>query len=195
MTILNLGAGEKRYDGALNVDIMEAPHIDIVADLSVYPWPWTDNSVDGIHASHLLEHFPIDGQEKFIRECHRILKPGGFLRLVVPHCTNMSSLGCFGHWKCFSHDTFQRYLDVQGSIDAYMFKGIRFKTVDQRVNWVWEETVKQNNLNVDDWMRVLVRPLDTVISWLINLGPRWFERFWYPIVGGASEVVWKGIKV
>ena len=87
------------------------------------------------------------------------------------------------------------YLDVQGSIDAYMFKGIRFKTVEQRVNWVWEETVKQNSLNVDDWMRVLVRPLDTIISWLINLGPRWFERFWYPLVGGASEIVWKGTKV
>ena len=37
MIVLNLGAGEKRYDGALNVDVMPAPHIDIVADLSVYP--------------------------------------------------------------------------------------------------------------------------------------------------------------
>ena len=193
--ILNLGAGDKEYPGALNVDVVKADNIDVVLDLGLYPWPWLDNSVDGIHVSHVLEHFPIDKQEQFIRECHRILKPGGFLRIVVPHVTNMASLGCFGHYKCFTHDAFQRYLDDQGRSDQYMFNGIRFKTVEQRVNWVWEETIKKDNLPVQSYIRIFVKPLDKIISWLINLGPRWFERFWYPLVGGASEVVWKGIKV
>lgn len=196
--ILNLAAGEKRYndEGIVNVDLIEGEGIDQVVDLNVFPWVWEDNSIDGIHASHILEHFPIEGAVKFIKECHRILKPGGFLRIVVPHCTNMSSVGCFGHYRTFSHDTLHRYLDGQGRHDCYMFKGIRFKTVEMRVNWVWEEVIKnvQNIPNVDDTLRKLIRPLDFVISKLINMGPRWFERFWWILVGGASEIVWKGIK-
>lgn len=197
MIVLNLAAGEKRYEdeGIINVDLIPGEGIDTLVNLIKFPWPWDDNSIDGIHASHILEHF-LD-HEAFLRECHRILKPGGFLRIVVPHCTNMASTGCLGHYRTFSHDTLHRYLSVQGKQDCYMFEGIKFETVEMRVNWVWEEVVKKVNdiPNLDDKMRVLVRPLDWVISKLINLGPRWFERFWWPLVGGAGEVIWKGRKL
>jgi len=197
MIVLNLAAGNKRYDeeGVVNVDIIASPGIDEIVDLNKFPWKWKDNSVDGIHASHILEHF-LD-HETFLRECHRILKPGGFLRIIVPHCTNMSSVGCLGHYRTFSYDTLHRYLAGGGLHDCYMFQGIKFKTVEMRVNWVWEETVKypKSIPNLDDRLRMIIRPIDKVISWLINLGPRWFERFWWPLVGGASEVVWEGVKV
>lgn len=197
MRVLNLAAGNKRYDdeGVENIDMIQSEGIDHVVDLENFPWPWHDNSIDGIHASHILEHF-LD-HEIFLRECYRILKPGGFLRVVVPHCTNMSSIGCLGHYRTFSHDTLHRYLDGHGLHDCYMFQGIKFKTVEMRVNWVWEETVKhpEGIPNLDDTLRKIIRPLDWLISKMINAGPRWFERFWYPLVGGASEVVWKGEKV
>ena len=195
--ILNLAAGNKRYDdeGVVNVDIIASPGIDEVVDLTKFPWKWEDNTIDGIHASHILEHF-LD-HEKFIRECYRILKPGGFFRIVVPHCTNMSSVGCLGHYRTFSHDTLHRYLSGGGIHDCYMFNDIKFKTIDMHVNWVWEETVKRPNSipNLDDNLRKIIKPLDIVISKLINMGPRWFERFWWPLVGGASEVVWEGVKI
>ena len=195
-TVLNIAAGEKRYDdeGIWNVDLIEGEGIDQVVDLNNHPWPWDDNSIDGIHASHILEHF-LD-HETFLRECHRILKPGGFLRIVVPHCTNMSSVGCLGHYRTFSADTLHRYLCSQGRHDCYMFRDIKFELVEQRVNWVWEEVIKQNSVpNLDDKLRVLIRPLNWIISKMINAGPRWFERFWYPLVGGAAEVVFLGKKL
>jgi len=43
-----------------------------------------DNSVDYIYNSHLLEHlFPDEGLH-FLKECYRILKPGGLIRIVIP---------------------------------------------------------------------------------------------------------------
>lgn len=46
--------------------------------------PHADGSVDAIFTSHMLEHLdPHDGFE-LLRECHRALRPGGILRVVVP---------------------------------------------------------------------------------------------------------------
>ena len=193
--ILNIAAGEKRYEdeGIINVDIVPGEGIDQVVDLMQHPWPWKDNSIDGIHASHILEHF-LD-HEKFIRECHRILKPGGFFRVVVPHCTSMSSVGCLGHYRTFSADTLHRYLAGGGRHDVYMFKDIKFETEYYRVNWIWEETISTGGKRFDAFYRPFLRPLDFIISGMINFSHRMFERFWWPLVGGASEVIWKGIKL
>jgi glycosyltransferase involved in cell wall biosynthesis/predicted SAM-dependent methyltransferase/intein/homing endonuclease len=46
--------------------------------------PYPDDSVDIILASHFLEHLTREEGEKFLRECFRVLKPGGVIRLAVP---------------------------------------------------------------------------------------------------------------
>lgn len=45
--------------------------------------PYPDNSVDVILASHLLEHFSREYGKNFLRECLRVLKDDGVLRLAV----------------------------------------------------------------------------------------------------------------
>ena|SRR5258708_5199575 len=46
--------------------------------------PWAEQSLSFIYTSHLLEHLSrLDG-EGLLRECHRVLKPSGILRVVVP---------------------------------------------------------------------------------------------------------------
>jgi hypothetical protein len=42
---------------------------------------------------------------------------------------------------------------------------------------------------------ILIRIINQIIQKFINLSPRVFERFWCFYVGGASEVVWKGVKL
>lgn len=46
--------------------------------------PIADNSCDGIYASHVLEHLTRSEIELALAETHRILKPNGRFRLVVP---------------------------------------------------------------------------------------------------------------
>lgn len=48
------------------------------------PLPHATGAVDVIYTSHMLEHLFREDAEAFLRECHRVLRPGGVLRLVVP---------------------------------------------------------------------------------------------------------------
>src|SRR6516162_1537826 len=55
---LNLGCGDKRIPGYINVDKFSNP--DLKHDLETFPWPWPDDSVSEILLIHVLEHL---GQE------------------------------------------------------------------------------------------------------------------------------------
>ena len=46
--------------------------------------PFEDQSFDVVYHSHFLEHLERAAAPGFLRECHRVLKPGGILRVVVP---------------------------------------------------------------------------------------------------------------
>ena len=48
------------------------------------PLPWADASFSAVYASHLLEHLFFDEGQRLLRECYRVLKPGGIVRMVVP---------------------------------------------------------------------------------------------------------------
>jgi predicted SAM-dependent methyltransferase len=46
--------------------------------------PHASGTVDVIYSSHMIEHLARDDAWSFLVECHRVLRPGGRLRLVVP---------------------------------------------------------------------------------------------------------------
>lgn len=79
---LNLGGGNQHIAGYQNVDL--TPSADCIHDLSCMPWPFEDASADALIASHILEHFEKADGQLFLRECYRILKPGGILAIAVP---------------------------------------------------------------------------------------------------------------
>ena len=46
--------------------------------------PYDDNSINYIYTSHFLEHVERDEAISIIKECYRVLKPQGVIRIVVP---------------------------------------------------------------------------------------------------------------
>ena len=46
--------------------------------------PFRANSVDAIYTSHVLEHLYLDEAQAVLRECARVLKPEGILRIALP---------------------------------------------------------------------------------------------------------------
>jgi predicted SAM-dependent methyltransferase len=80
---LNFGCGDTRYEGWIGVDQSFAPTVDLALDLR-RRLPFPDASVDLCYSEHFFEHlFPDEGQFH-LTEVHRILKPGGRYRIVVP---------------------------------------------------------------------------------------------------------------
>jgi len=87
---LNFGCGTRELPGNwVNVDKTSNSNVDVVHDLNVFPYPFDDNSVGFIYMNHVLEHLkePYD----VVVECHRILKPGGLLEIIVPHKNHLSA--------------------------------------------------------------------------------------------------------
>jgi SAM-dependent methyltransferase len=48
------------------------------------PLPFPDNSLSVVYASHLLEHLHFEEGQRLLKECYRVLLPGGVVRMVVP---------------------------------------------------------------------------------------------------------------
>lgn len=46
--------------------------------------PVPNESLEVVYSSHLIEHLDISETEVFLSEIHRVLRPGGIIRLVVP---------------------------------------------------------------------------------------------------------------
>jgi len=81
--LLNLGCGDTHHPDWVNVDFTPRRPDVLGYDLS-REIPFPDNTFSTVYHSHLLEHMPKRTALPFLRECFRILRPGGVLRLAVP---------------------------------------------------------------------------------------------------------------
>jgi predicted SAM-dependent methyltransferase len=94
---LEVGSGMKpRLDpGWVNVDVVDFGN-NVVHDLTVFPWPFDDDTFDHVEALDTLEHLPRGdaGLVSAINEMIRVCKPGGLIIIRGPdalypvHCFN-----------------------------------------------------------------------------------------------------------
>lgn len=89
---INLACGGKlcREAGWINADHSPSAKDVIKVDL-LGPLPFPDNTFDVVYHSQFIEHLPSDKAFVFIRECYRILKPNGVLRVVTPDLENQAA--------------------------------------------------------------------------------------------------------
>lgn len=113
---IDLGCGpNKRQDNGpwTGVDSIAFPGVEIVADLTK-SWPFANDSVTEIHASHFLEHLTnFEGKWErvhFFNEMDRVLIPGGKATLIFPHWCSNRYYGDPTHKEPFSEMGFY-YLD------------------------------------------------------------------------------------
>lgn len=85
---LNVGCGAKFHKDWTNVDMVSSsPHV--IRHNLLKGFPFSDNIFDAVYHSQVLEHFPKEEAFKFIKECHRVLKKNGVIRIVVPDLENI----------------------------------------------------------------------------------------------------------
>ena len=67
-TKIDLACGDAKKEGFFGVDIADIEGVDLVHDLTVYPWPIEDNIADEINCSHYIEHIKHDTPLTDIKE-------------------------------------------------------------------------------------------------------------------------------
>lgn len=80
---IDIGGGTKVQEDYLNLDPVhgEGEWKRLAQDI---PWPAEDNSVEALHASHVLEHIPASDRIAVFNEAWRVLVPGGKMTIHVP---------------------------------------------------------------------------------------------------------------
>ena len=175
---LNLGCGNYAKKGYVNVDRFAADGVDIVHDLSQFPYPFNDNDFDLIEADHVLEHLP----EVFpvMTEIHRILKPGGRLIIRTPHFS-----------RGFSHPEHRRGFDV--TFPYYFnpkfpggYSGVSFDCESVKLKWSAQPYLKKSVLPKP--LYLIGQAVGTIIDALANIWPLISSRLWCYYVGGFEEI-------
>ncbi|MEJ7820907.1 MAG: methyltransferase domain-containing protein [Chitinophagaceae bacterium] len=86
---LNVGCGNKFHEDWVNVDMVSnSPYV--IATNLLSGIPFEDNQFDVVYHSQVLEHIPKQEAASFIKECFRVLKPRGIIRVVVPDLENIT---------------------------------------------------------------------------------------------------------
>jgi len=80
---INLGCGQRFHPDWLNADLQPASSEVQSVDLSHF-LPYGNGAFSVVYHSNVLEHIRPGRAEDFMRECARICRPGGFLRVAVP---------------------------------------------------------------------------------------------------------------
>ena len=131
--LVNVGAGLKGKPGWINVDMVKAPGINCLYDCRKR-LPFPNASVRGIFCEHFVEH--LDYTEEvpyFLNECHRVLKPEGVLRIIVPDAEKYLCAYAAPGWEQLSA---LRPLD-EGNVDAHYH--CRYRTKMELINMVFRQ--------------------------------------------------------
>ena len=81
--LLNLGCGHRPLEGWVNLDRARGPLVQVVWDVTK-ALPFPDSCSTAIVSEHLIEHMAKPAALSLLRECFRVLEPGGALRLSTP---------------------------------------------------------------------------------------------------------------
>jgi SAM-dependent methyltransferase len=165
---LDVGCGIKKYPGSIGIDINPATAADVICDLDRFPYPFADRSFDRLRAIHVIEH--LTDVVRTMEEFHRLVRPGGRIRIETPHYTDYSSFCDPTHKQHLNSFSFRYFGDKDGGFGYYT--KAKFKEISVRITllafWKW-----------------------LGFQFLVNRLPR-FRKFWefylcYVIRGKAME--------
>ena len=119
--VLDIGCGRSKLLGAIGVDQLKLPGVDVVADLN-QRLPFPDGEFEVVHANQVLEHIP--NLLGLMEEMHRVLRVGGVLVAHVPYFRSNWAAVDPTHVRQFTIESLDYF--ARGT---YMHEGYRFSEV------------------------------------------------------------------
>jgi SAM-dependent methyltransferase len=175
---LNLGSGEFKKTGYVNVDYYSILEPDIRHDLNQFPYPFENGQFSVIEADHVLEH--LDNPMMVMREIHRIANKGCRIEIRVPHFS-----------RGFLHADHKRGFDV--TFPLYFnskfkggYQGVSFECVHTKLSWFSQPYLKKSTLSTMAYY--IGYSMGFVFDIFANLSPAACSRLWCFWVGGFEEI-------
>ena len=135
MRILDVGCGRNKFPGAVGLDRNPDTKADVIADLDRFPYPFADNSFDMLVAIHVIEH--VSDVIRSMEEFHRLVRPGGIVRLETPHYTDFSSFCDPTHrWHLNSY-SFRYFGEDNAGFGYYSKARFREKSIRLKLLALW----------------------------------------------------------
>lgn len=156
--ILNLGCGNKKYPNSVGVDISDRYKPDIVHDLNTFPYPFNSGEVELVIMDNVLEH--LDRPIQVMDEIHRMLKPQGTIKVIVPYFRSRWAFIDPTHKTFYTVDSFAYYDPTHPFSSQFDYTNTRFNV--NKI--VFNESVPSPNL----FKKLLVK--------LANKFPNWYEN-------------------
>jgi len=116
-SILDVGCGQNKFEGAIGLDSNPRSHADVIHDLGSFPYPFETDQFDEIICRHVIEHVP--DVMAFVAELHRITKAGGRLKIVTPHYSNPDWATDPTHRNHFNSYSFTCFIPSQTPFPFY----------------------------------------------------------------------------
>lgn len=175
LRILDVGCGLHKQPGAIGIDCNPDSRADALVDLDHRPYPFADSSFDRLTAVHVIEH--LDDVIAAMQEFHRLVRPGGTVRIETPHYTDFSSFCDPTHKHHLNSFSFRYFGPDHGGFGYYSRAKFREISVHLRLLALWR------------W---------TGFEFLVNSFPR-FRRFWefylcYVVRGKSMEFEFEVLK-
>lgn len=155
---LDIGCGQKKREGFTGIDILDLPGVDIVHDLTIFPYPLEDSCAEEIVMDNSLEHFsdPIS----ILEELYRISKPNARITIIVPYFRSFYNAIDLTHKSNFSVYAFSHFDPTHPFYERYSYSKIKF-VVEKRE---FEKNRKSKN------------PLRLFIQAFANRNPEKYEE-------------------
>lgn len=172
---LNLGCGDKKLPGWINVDKVPACAPDEVVNLEQFPWPWPDNSVDEVLLSHVLEHLgaATDVYLNIIKELYRVCRDDAKITIVVPHPRHDHFLGDPTHVRPIIPDSLLMFSQAanrewmaQGAANTplgiYLDVDFALQSVNSALDETWRTRFARGEISETD-LRYAARTYNNVV--------------------------------
>ena len=88
LNYLNVGCGSKYHKNWINID-MYSSNTDVIKCNLLKGIPFPDEKFEIVYHSQVLEHIMKEKAIDFMKECYRVLKMNGTIRVVVPDLENI----------------------------------------------------------------------------------------------------------